>query len=106
MHRCCEGVSPTVVNEFESRSGRSNAKLYCQVTFSLPSSLPKFPNRELRQRRRRRQRRRHKIIGLMSKNNRSACAFYILVHLFAVLCKTTTSNDKILGFLENVSTRR
>ena len=28
--------------------------------------------------------------GLMSINNRSARAFYILVHFFAVLCKTTT----------------
>ena len=33
----------------------------------------------------------------------SARAFYILVHFFAVLCKTTTWNDQILGFLENVS---
>ena len=31
-----------------------------------------------------------KTIGLMSKNNRSARAFYILVHFFAVLCKATT----------------
>ena len=58
--------------------------------------------RELKQWRWRRQRKRHKTIGLMSKNNRSARAFYILVHFFAVLCKTTTWNDQILGFLENV----
>ena len=31
-----------------------------------------------------------KAIGLMSKNNRPARAFYILVHFFAVLCKTKT----------------
>ena len=30
------------------------------------------------------------LIGLMSKNNRSAHAIYILEHFFAVLCKTTT----------------
>ena len=29
-------------------------------------------------------------IGLMSKNNRSAHAFYILIHFFSILCKTTT----------------
>ena len=52
------------------------------------SSIRKLPNRELR--RRQRQRKRHKTIGLMSKNNPSARAFYILVHFFAVLCKTTT----------------
>ena len=43
--------------------------------------------RELTKRRRRRQRRRYKTIGLVIKNNgsaRSACAFYILVHFFAV----------------------
>ena len=34
--------------------------------------------RELKQRRRRRQRERHKIIGLISKNNSSARAFYVL----------------------------
>ena len=46
--------------------------------------------RELKERRRRRQRQRRKTIGLMSKNNRPALAFYILVHFFAVICKTTT----------------
>ena len=55
----------------------------------LPSSIVSC-NRELKQRRRRRQRQRHKTIGLMSKNNRSVRAFYILVHFFAVFCKTTT----------------
>ena len=45
-------------------------------------------------------------IGLMSKNNRSAHVFYILVHFFAVLYKTTMWNDQILGFLENESTRQ
>ena len=59
--------------------------------------------RELKQRRWQRQR--HKKIGLMSKNNRSARAFYIFVHFFAVLCKTTTWNDQIQGFVENVNTR-
>ena len=48
--------------------------------------------RRLKQRRRRRQRQRHNTVGLMSKNNRSARAFFILVHFFAVLCKTTTLN--------------
>ena len=43
---------------------------------------------------------------LMSKNNRSARAFLILVHFFTVLCKTTTWNDQIQGFVENVNTRR
>ena len=46
--------------------------------------------RELKQRRQRRQRQRRKAIGLMSKNKCSARAFYILVHFFAVLGKTTT----------------
>ena len=41
--------------------------------------------RELTKRRRRRQRRRYKTIGLVSKNNGSARAFYILVHFFAVI---------------------
>ena len=45
-------------------------------------------------------------MGLMSKNNRFARAFYILVHFFTVLCKTTTWNDQILGFLENGSVWR
>ena len=59
------------------------------VVVTSTSSLLKLPNnRELKQRRRRRQR--HQTIGLMSKNNRSARAFYILVHFFAILCKTTT----------------
>ena len=53
-------------------------------------SSVQFDIRELKQRGRRRQRQRRKIIGLMSKNNHSARAFYILVHFFAVLCKTTT----------------
>ena len=53
-----------------------------------------------------RQRERHKTMALMSKNNRSARAFYILVHFFAVLYKTTTWNNQILGFLENVSAWR
>ena len=41
---------------------------------------------------------RHKAMGFMSKNNASTCAFYILEHFFAVPCKTTTSNDQIIGF--------
>ena len=45
-------------------------------------------------------------MGLMSKNNRFACVFYILVHFFTVLCKTTAWNDQILGFLENGSVSR
>ena len=35
-----------------------------------------------------------------------ARAVYILVHCFAVLCKTTTSNDQIIGFVEKVNTRQ
>ena len=62
--------------------------------------------REFNKRGRRRQRERHKTMGLISKNNRSARAVYILVHFFAVLCKTTTWNDQILGFLENVTVWR
>ena len=49
------------------------------------------------------ERERHKTIGLISK---SARASYMFVHFFAVLCKTTTSNDQIQGLKENVSTRR
>ena len=63
-------------------------------------------NRDLKIRRRRRQRERHKTIGLISKYNSSARALYVFVHFFAVLCKTTTWNDQIQGFVENVSTRR
>ena len=44
--------------------------------------------------------------GLINKNNRSARAFYVFEHFFAVISKTTTWNDQIQGFLENVSTRR
>ena len=47
-------------------------------------------NRELKQRGRQRQRERHKTMGLMSKNNHSARAFYSFEHFVAVLCKTTT----------------
>ena len=39
---------------------------------------------------------------LMRENNASARALYILAHSFA--CKTTT--DQIIGFVENVNTRR
>ena len=45
-------------------------------------------------------------MSLMSKNNRFTRAFYILVHFFTVLYKTTTWNDQILGFLENGSVWR
>ena len=45
--------------------------------------------------RRRLQRQRRKTIGLMSKNNRSVRAVYILVHFFGLLCKTTR-NDHML----------
>ena len=41
----------------------------------------------------------------MSKNIAFARAFNILVHFFAVLCKTSASNDlKIISFAENVNT--
>ena len=38
----------------------------------------------------------------MSENNASAQAFYIehFGHFFAVLCKTTMSNDQFIGFVE------
>ena len=42
----------------------------------------------------------------MSANNASARAFYIVVHFFAVPCKTTTPNYKIIGFVEKLNTRR
>ena len=42
----------------------------------------------------------------MSENNACACAFYILVDFFAVSGQTTTSNDKIMGFVEKVNTSR
>ena len=57
-------------------------------------------NTELKQRQRR------KTIGSRSKNNRSARAFYILVHFFAVRGKTATRNDHIKGLLGNVNARR
>ena len=49
--------------------------------------------RELYHRRRRRQRERHKFAYLVGKNNRfarHARAFFIFVHFFAVVSKTTT----------------
>ena len=46
-----------------------------------------YVKRKVKQRRRRQRERHRKAIGLMSKNNRSAHALNILVHLFAVLCK-------------------
>ena len=49
-----------------------------------------WATREFKKRGRRRQREHHKTIRLMSKNNRSARASYILVHFFTVLCKTRT----------------
>ena len=36
------------------------------------------------------------------QNNGYARAFWIFVHFFPVLCKTTTWNDKVLRILENV----
>ena len=77
--------------------------LFPQASFQTRADYIFTTRNRLKQRGRQRQRERHKTMGLMSKNNRSARAFYILVHFFAVLCKTTTSNDQILGFLENVS---
>ena len=35
-----------------------------------------------------------------------ARAFYILVHFFAVLCKTTTSNNRVIGVVEKVNARQ
>ena len=87
----------------------ANVCLIMYSTESFPSNSSVIPirnNRDLKIRRRRRQRERHKTIGLISKNNSSARALYVFVHFFAVLCKTTTWNDQIQGFVENVSTRR
>ena len=39
-------------------------------------------------------------------SNISARKFYILVHFFAVSCKTTTSIDQIIDFVKKVNTRR
>ena len=52
--------------------------------------------------RRRGQRERRQTKGFNEQNNGSARAFWIFVHFFAVLCKTTTWNDKVVGILENV----
>ena len=41
-----------------------------------------------------------KKISSISESNAFARALYILVHLFAAPCKTTTSNDKIIGFVD------
>ena len=50
---------------------------YHSISCSWLSKLPRvFDSRELKQRRRRRQRQRHKTIGLMSKNNLYARAFF------------------------------
>ena len=61
--------------------------LNCAFIATVPSP---WNTRELKQRRRQRQRERHKTIGLMSKNNRSARAFYVFGHFFAVISKTAT----------------
>ena len=66
-----------------------------------------FTIKELKQRQRRRQRERHKFAYLVGKNNnfaRPARAFFIFVHFFAVVSKTTTWNDQIWSFMKNVST--
>ena len=63
-------------------------------------------NRDLKQRQRWRQREHHKTISLMSKNSHSARALYVLVHFFAAISKTTTWNDHIQGFVENMNTRQ
>ena len=44
--------------------------------------------------------------GINEPKQYSARAFYSFVHFFTVICKTTTWNDQILGFLENVSAWR
>ena len=53
------------------------------------------------------QRERHKFAYLVGKNNSFACparAFFIFVHFFAVVCKKTTWDSQIWGFMKNVST--
>ena len=42
----------------------------------------------------------------MSENNALHMRFAFWYILFAVSCKTTTSNDKIIGFVENDNARR
>ena len=42
----------------------------------------------------------------MSENNGSVHVFSILIHFFAIPCKTTTSNEQIKDFAENVKTRQ
>ena len=42
----------------------------------------------------------------MSENNASARAFYILIHFFSRSLQARTSNDQIVGFVENVNTRQ
>ena len=59
--------------------------------------LPKLPLRAAQN---------NKALIFMSENNASAGVFYILVRFFAVSYKTATSNDQIIGFVENVNTRR
>ena len=80
----------------EHREMFSKKLLKLWYTFNLPPSPPppslpvkirKLFAREIRElKQRRRQRERHKTIGLISKNNRFARAFYAFVHFFAVLC--------------------
>ena len=72
--------------------------------YVLVKTSPKKPQRQ--QPRRRRQRERHKTKGLMNKYNALARAFYILIQFFTVLRKTTTSNDQIIGFVENKNTQQ
>ena len=53
--------------------------------------------------RRRWRQERHQRKSLISRTMASARAFWILVHFFAVLCKTITWNDQVLCILENAS---
>ena len=71
------GLMKVLYHQTVGREASGSAGLH-RIHFS--TSVSRVDGRELKQRRRRRQRQRRKTIGLMSKNNRSARAFYILIY--------------------------
>ena len=78
-----EDVKFTAINMYKYKE-----RLYPELFICF-----EFTIRELKLRQRRRQRERHKFAYLVGKNNsfaRPARAFFIFVHFFAVVCKTTT----------------
>ena len=81
-HRLCPQPKQGIRVSLTSGSSAHSQK------FETITVVNGYNSRELTKRRRRRQRRRYKTIGLVSKNigsARSARAFYILVHFFAVI---------------------